>query len=163
MATSRGHDAKCLTYTTAPLVAAIELTGHPIAHLWLSTAAPDLDAFIYLESVDNSGKSTYITEADLRATRRKLGPAPFNIYGLPYHSHMRADQQPLPSGQPFELVFSLLPTSYTFEAGSRIRITVAFADAGNFDTPLLSPAPTLQLLRDADHPSYVELPVVQGE
>ncbi len=155
------HDAKALTYPTPPLEADLEVTGHPVVHLWLSTAAPDLDVFVYLEEVDAKGKSTYITEGDLRASHRKLSAAPFNNLGLPYHSHFLTDQQPIPSGEPFELVFSLLPTSYRFHAGSRIRITVAFADAGNFDTPVITPAPALQVLRDTGHPSYVDLPIIQ--
>ena len=43
------------------------------------------------------------------------------------------------------------PTEYRFAGGKQIRITVAFADADNFDTAILNPAPTLQLLRGAGH------------
>jgi uncharacterized protein len=157
-----GHDAKSLTYTTPPLKQTVEVTGHPVVHLWLATSAPDLDAFVYLEEVDSSGKSTYVTEGDLRASHRKLGQAPFNNLGLPFHSHYQTDQELLPAGEPFEMVFSLLPTSYRFHVGSRLRITVAFADAGNFDTPVLTPVPTLQVLRELNHPSHVEMPVVQN-
>ncbi len=157
----RTHDAKALTYTTPPLESGVQVTGHPVMHLWLITDAPDLDVFVYLEEVDNQGKSIYVTEGDLRASHRKLSQAPFNNLGLPYHSHYQSDQEPVPAGNPIELVFSLLPTSYQFHSGSRIRITIAFADAGNFDTPILTPAPTLQLLRDTGHPSLVELPIVQ--
>jgi uncharacterized protein len=153
------HDAGALTYTTPPLETDVVLTGHPLVHLWLSTSAPDLDVFVYLEQVDGNGHSTYITEGDLRASHRKLGQAPFNNLGLPYQTHKQSDLMPIPSDEPFEMVFSLLPSSYHFNAGSRIRITVAFADAGNFATPILDPAPTLQLLRDTSHPSYVELPI----
>ncbi len=156
----RTHDASALTYTTPPLDADVQLTGHPVVHVWLTTAAPDLDVFVYLEEVDSSGKSTYLTEGDLRASHRKLGQVPFNNFGLPYQSHLQADQEPIPAGEPFELTFSLLPTSYQFHPGNRIRITVTFADAGNFDTPILDPAPTLQMLRDATHPSFVELPII---
>ena len=154
------NDAKALTYTTPPLEKAVEVTGHPVVHLWLTTAAPDLDVFVYLEEVAPDGKSTYLTEGDLRASHRKLSQAPFNNFGLPYQSHLQTDLEPIPAGEPFELVFSLIPTSYHFHAGSRIRITVAFADLGNFDTPVLDPAPVLQLLRDANHASYVEMPVI---
>lgn len=157
----RANDAKALTYTTTPLETDVEVTGHPVVHLWLSTDAPELDVFVYLEEVDPSGRSTYITEGNLRASHRKLGQAPFNNFGLPYQSHFQADQEPLPAGMPFEMDFSLLPTSYQFHIGSRIRITVAFADAGNFNTPILDPAPILHLLRDASHPSFVELPIIQ--
>jgi uncharacterized protein len=154
------HDAKALTYTTQPLEGDVVITGHPIVHLWFTTAAQDLDTFVYLEAVDSHGKSTYITEGELRATHRKLGQAPFNVLGLPYNTHLQADLLPVVAGEPFELTFALLPTSYQFSSGSRIRITVAFADAGNFDTPVLTPAPTVNILRDTDHPSFVELPVV---
>ena len=150
-----------MTYTTQPLESALLVTGHPVVHLWLSTAAPDLDVFVYFEEVDSRGKSTYITEGDLRGSHRKLSQAPFNNLGLPDQTHDQSDLEPVPSGEPFELVFSLLPSSYQFHAGSRLRITVAFADAGNFDTPILNPAPALDLLRDAAHASYVEIPVIQ--
>jgi hypothetical protein len=39
--------------------------------------------------------------------------------------------------------------------------TVAFTDADNFDTPMLNPAPSFQLLRDINHPSHMEMPIVQ--
>ena len=157
------NDAKALTYTTSPLEKSVEVTGHPVLHLWLNAKAPDLDVFVYLEEVDRSGKSTYVTEGDLRASHRKLDKAPFKNQGLPYQTHDQNDQLPLPSGEPFEMVFSLLPTSYQFHAGSRIRLTVACADNGNFATPVLNPAPSLLLLRDGSHPSFVELPVIIKE
>jgi uncharacterized protein len=154
------NDAKALTYTKSVLEKDVDITGHPVVHLWLNTEATDLDVFVYLEEVDRSGKSTYVTEGNLRASHRRLGQSPFKNLGLPYQTHDQGDLLPVPSGEPFELVFSLLPTSYQFNAGNCIRITVVFADAGNFDTPVLDPAPTLQLLREIDHPSYVELPVI---
>jgi putative CocE/NonD family hydrolase len=159
----RTHDAMALTYTTLPLETDVDITGHPLVHLWLITAAPDLDVFVYLEEVDSHGKSTYITEGELRASHRMLGQAPFDNLGLPYQTHFQADQESVPAGDPFEMTFSLLPTSYQFHTGSRIRVTVAFADADNFDTPILDPAPTLQLLRNSGHPSFVELPIVQNK
>jgi len=158
----QSNDQKALTYTTPPLEADVEVVGHLLIHLWLAADAPDLDAFVYLEEVDGSGKSAYITEGTLRASHRKLSRAPYNNLGLPYHSHYQSDLEPLPAGQPVELVFDLLPTAYRFPKGSRIRITVAFADADNFETPVINPAPKLRLLRDKNHPSFVELPIVQS-
>jgi len=157
----RTNDEKALTYTTSPLETDVEVTGHPVVHLWFTTDAPDLDVFVYLEGVDHKGKSTYLTEGTLRASHRKLSQAPFNNLGLPYHSHYQSDLVPIPAGEPVELVFSLLPTSYQFHKGSRIRITVVCADADNFDTPVIDPAPKLQLLRNMNHPSFIQLPVTQ--
>jgi putative CocE/NonD family hydrolase len=139
----------------------MDITGHPIVHLWLSTDASDLDVFVYLEEVGGSGNSTYISEGNLRASHRVLSPAPFDNFGLPWHNHFQSELQPIPAGEPVELVFDLRPTAWLFSQGKQIRITIAFADADNFDTPILDPAPTLQLLRDAGHPSFVVLPIIQ--
>ena len=158
----RSNDAKALTYTTPPLETAVTIAGHPIVHIWLSTDASDLDVFVYLEEVDSDGNSTYITEGALRASHRTLGLAPFDSFGLPWFNHFQSELQPIPGGEPFELVFDVRPTAWQFSPGKRIRITVAFADAGNFDTPILDPAPTVQLMHDFDCPSFVELPTVQS-
>ena len=158
----RSNDEKALTYTTFALETDVEVTGHPVAYLWLTTNAPDVDVFVYLEEVDGNGKSTYITEGNLRASHRKMSQAPFNNLGLPFHSHYQSDLEPIPAGRPVELVFNLLPASYRFHKGSRIRIAVAFADADNFETPSIDPAPRVRLLRDVNHPSSVQLPVVQS-
>jgi putative CocE/NonD family hydrolase len=155
----RTNDAKALTYTTPPLPFDVEVVGYPIAHLWLAGDAPDLDVFVYLEHVDRSGASTYVTEGTLRASHRALSEAPFKNLDLPFHSHYRSDLAPLPGGKPVELAIAMLPTGYRFPEGSRIRIAIAFTDRDNFDTPLLSPPPHLQMLRGSEHASYVELPV----
>jgi putative CocE/NonD family hydrolase len=155
----RSRDTLALTYTTPPLATATNIIGHPLIHLWLSTEAPDLDVFVYLEEVDGR-KATYITQGILRASHRTPGQAPFENQGLPWYDHFESELQPIPAGEPFELVFDLFPTAYQFSEGKRIRITIAFADADNFDTPILDPAPTLKLLRNTSYPTYVELPVV---
>lgn len=156
----RANDEKALTYTTPPLELDVEVTGHPVAHLWLATDAPDLDIFVYLEEVDTEGNATYITEGNLRASHRALGTAPYDNLDLPYHTHFERDLEPIPTGEPFKMVFDLLATSHLFRSGNHIRITVTFADADNFDTPILEPAPTVKLLRNARHATYVELPQV---
>ena len=35
----RTNDEKALTYTTLPLETDVEVTGHPVVHLWLVTDA----------------------------------------------------------------------------------------------------------------------------
>ncbi len=158
----RSHDSKSLTYTTPPLDAPLSVVGHPIVHLWLLTAAPDLDVFVYLEQVDRAGNSTYITEGQLRASHRLVSEAPFADFGLPWRNHLERDSQLIPAGEPLELIFDLRPTAWQFPRGSEMRITVAFSDAGNFATPVLTPAPTVEILRDADHASFVEMPILNS-
>jgi putative CocE/NonD family hydrolase len=158
----RSNDQKGLTYTTSPLDTKVEITGHPVVHLWVITDAPDLDAFVYLEEVDGRGYSTYVTQGNLRASHRKLAQAPYHNLGLPYHSHYQIELESIPAGKPVELVFSLLPTSYLFRSGHRLRITITCADAENFDTPVINPTPKIRLFRDAAHASFVEFPIIPG-
>jgi len=152
------NDAKALTYTTALLEDDLIVVGHPLVHLWLATNAPDLDIFSYLEEVDAKGHSTYITEGTLRASHRVTVSAPYNNLGFPFYRHYESDLLLIQNGEPFELTLDLLPTAWRFHSGSRIRVTIAFADADNFDTPILDPVPEVQLLHNFDHPSYIELP-----
>jgi putative CocE/NonD family hydrolase len=154
------NDTKGLSYTTPPLKAPLEVTGHPIIHLWVSSSAPDADLFVYLEEVDGKGRSRYVSEGMLRASNRATADPGYDTAGLPYHRGNRADRQPLKPGEPVELVFDLYPTSTLFKAGHRIRITVTGADARNARTPKLNPAPRLTVYREAGRASYVELPVI---
>jgi putative CocE/NonD family hydrolase len=154
------NDAKALTYTTARLKAAVTVTGHPIVYLWLTSSAVDGDFFAYLEEVDGAGYSHYLTEGKLRASHRKLSAAPYNFMNLPYHRSFKEDLEPLPPGQPVEVVFDLLPTSNVFDAGHRIRLTIACADQTSFETPEISPPPRVSVYRNRRFSSFVELPVV---
>ena len=157
----RVNDQKALTYTTPPLDSDMEITGHPVVHLWVTTDAADLDFFVYLEMVEGD-KSTYLTEGILRASHRVLSKAPYNNLGLPYHRYYKSNLVSIPAGEPVELVFDLLPISYQFRAGSRMRISVTCADADNFETPTLNPQPKIRLLRNSAHASFVEFSIIPG-
>jgi predicted acyl esterase len=147
------------SYQTAPLAADTEVTGDPVMHLWVSTAAGDTDAMARIEDVAPDGKTfSYQMLGRLRASHRALAPAPYNDMGLPWHSHLAADARPLEAGRPAELVFDLLPMSYIFKAGHRIRVTLTFAD------PMRRPggAPAVTVLRGSGTQSYLTLPVIPG-
>jgi putative CocE/NonD family hydrolase len=154
------NDAKGLTYTTAPLDRDVEVTGHPVVHLWVSSTAADGDFFAYLEEVDPEGFSQYITEGAIKASLRALGRAPYDVMGLPYHRCFAEDARPLAPGEPVELVFDMQPTSNIFDAGHRIRLTITCADSDNAETEAVSPAPTVKVYREAGRASRLVLPVV---
>ena len=154
------HDAKGLSWTTTPLAAPLEVTGHPIAHLWISSSAPDADVFVYLEEVNEKGQSRYVSEGMLRASNRATADPGYGLLGLPYHRGLKSDQSPLTPGEPVELVIDLYPTSTLFAAGHRLRVTVTGADKANARTPVQSPPPRLTVWREAGRASWVEVPVV---
>ena len=102
------------------------------------------------------------TTGDLRASHRALSEVPYENLGFPYHRSHEQEVRPIPADEPVELVFDLLPTSRLFRRGNRIRLAIVCADADNFETPALDPAPEVRLLRNATHASFIVLPVIPG-
>jgi uncharacterized protein len=155
------QDARLLTYTSAALDRAIEVTGHPVVSLFVTSTAEDGTVFVYLEDVDPRGRVAYVTEGQLRILHRRLSPGPAAYRQVvPYRTFERAAAQPLAAGEIVELIFDLLPTSYVFEVGHRIRIAVAGADASHFAVLPSGPS-TLRMHRTRLHPSRIDLPVIQ--
>jgi len=155
------QDAKLLTYTSAALDHPFEVTGHPVVTLFVSSTASDATPFVYLEDVDDRGHVAYVTEGQLRATNRRLSeaPAPYR-QSVPYRTFKRSDAQPLVAGQITDLTFDLLPTSYLFQPGHRIRIAIAGADASHFAI-LRGGPPTLAVHRGRLSASRIDLPVIR--
>jgi putative CocE/NonD family hydrolase len=155
------QDARLLTYTGAALDHAIEVTGHPVVTLFVSSTADDGAVFVYLEDVDPRGRIAYVTEGQLRMLHRRLSAdPPAYRQAVPYRTFMRADAQPLAPGDIAELTFDLLPTSYVFDVGHRVRISIAGADASHFAVLPGGPS-TLLMHRTRLHSSHIDLPVIQ--
>ncbi|WP_240355456.1 CocE/NonD family hydrolase [Mycobacterium bourgelatii] len=155
------QDAKLLTYTSAPLNGPLEVTGHPLITLFLRSTASDGTFFVYLEDVDPRSRVTYITEGQLRAVHRRLSDAPPPYrQPVPYRTFTRGDARPLVDGEIAELTFDLLPTSYLFRAGHRIRVAIAGTDAHHFAI-LPGGPPTVRVYRSALHASRIDLPVIE--
>ncbi len=154
------NDRKALTYRTEPLSRDIEIVGHPVLQLWIQCSADDIDLFAYLEEVDASGRSHYITEGCLRASHRNASPASHKRLGLPYHRSFEQDVTRL-SGEPVRLVFDLHPTAKRFKVGHRIRVAITCADRDSHQHIQHDLAPTLTVLREARYRSHLVLPVIE--
>ncbi|CCC26927.1 conserved hypothetical protein [Mycobacterium tuberculosis variant africanum GM041182] len=146
----KAQDAKLLTYTSAPLDHPLEVTGHVVVTLFITSTSSDGTFFVYLEDVDPRGRVAYITEGQLRAIHRRLsdGPPPYRQV-VPYRTFASGDAWPLVPGEIARLTFDLLPTSYLFQPGHRIRIAIAGADASHFAI-LPGCAPTVRVYRRPD-------------
>jgi predicted acyl esterase len=104
-----------------------------------------------------------VTEGELRAIHRRRKPTEAienPTRALPVHTFRRADAAPLIPGEVVPLIVELLPTSYQFKEGHRIRIALSGADKDHFQL-LDGPASTWEVWHTPDRPSHVELPVVQ--
>ena len=155
------QDEKLLVYDSAPLLRDTEVTGHPLVTLYVTSSAEDGAFFVYLEDVDSEGRVSYVTEGQLRALHRRASPLePPYVQSGPYHAYTRADGRALVPGEVAELSFDLLPTSYLFRQGHRVRIAVAGADKDHFALIPPDGPPTLRVHREADHASHVVLPVI---
>jgi putative CocE/NonD family hydrolase len=159
-----GVDAKGISYTTAALMEDQEITGHPVAHLWVSSSAPDGNFILYLEEVEAGGNSRFVTDGVMRAGHRATTEqSPWRELGVPYHRSMADGFAPLPQDRPVELAFDFNPTSYVFRKGSRIRITVTGAERNTYQLPPGAegkPAPVVSLYLGGAHASHVTLPLI---
>jgi putative CocE/NonD family hydrolase len=155
------NDTKALTYTTAPLAADLTVVGHPVVRLFVSSDQTDGDFYAILSEVDDKGFSRYVTEGMLRASHRDTTTAAWDNLGLPWQRHFKGDRKPLVPGQVVELTFDLQPTATVFNAGHRLRVTIAGADVDNTERPPVKGRPTVTIHRGPDHPSGIRLPVVR--
>jgi putative CocE/NonD family hydrolase len=154
------RDAGLLRYDSAPLAADQEMTGHGVLDLWLSADTPDAAVHAYLSEIEADGTQRYVTEGVLRALHRKESPPPAHYKAAwPFRSYSRADAAPLRPGQPALLRVVLLPTSWQFKAGSRIRLSISGADSDHYAQVPHGRPPVLTVHRG---PSVLHLPLSSG-
>jgi uncharacterized protein len=156
-------DSKGLTYTTAPLPADIEVTGHPIVHLTVSSTSTDGDFHVFLEEVDGvTMKSTMVTNGIIRVSNRAMQQkSPWtDLLKIPYHRTYETDNKLLVPGKTVELSIDLYATSYVFREGNRIRVTITGSNVPTYDGLVESPPPTVSIHRNWMHSSYIELPAI---
>ena len=155
------EDKKLLVYDTPPLEEDLEITGHPVVHLFVRSTASDGQFFVYLETVDPDGRVRLLTEGQLRALHRKVSDEtpPFTMFG-PYHSLKEKDAEPLIPGNVAEIAFDLFPISVLLKQGQRIRLAIAGADKDVFAPIPGCESPEITLERNRVYASFVDLPLV---
>jgi putative CocE/NonD family hydrolase len=153
-------DKAGVAYAGQPLKVDTELTGTPVADLWISSTAPEQPVFAYLEDVAPDGAVTVISEGRQRVSLRKVVKAPWDTIGAPWRRARQEDHQPLKAGEPVKVSFDLLAVSYVFKAGHSIRVAVAGADPRERARQEVSPASILTVHTGGDMPSSVVLPFV---
>jgi putative CocE/NonD family hydrolase len=157
------RDKKLLVYTGASLTSDVEITGHPMVSMYLSSTASDGAVFAYLEDVAPDGHVYSITDGQVRLACRKIATTatPYE-FPVPYRTFAKRDLELLAPGEIAEITFDLYPISYRVRAGHGICVSIAGADVDHFTRipAAPAPAPTLTIHRDATHPSRLILPVM---
>jgi hypothetical protein len=140
-----------LNYTTAPLPTRAELTGHVTACMVLTASQPDAAVYVYVSEVLADGSCRYVTEGVLRALHREgFSDSPDYVATWPVNTFDRASAKPLVPGEPARLTFALMPVSWTFAAGSCIRISISGSDEGHGPQVPHGRPPRLEVLRGPD-------------
>nr|MDO8110494.1 CocE/NonD family hydrolase [Candidatus Sigynarchaeota archaeon] len=158
------EDQKLLVYTSEPITAPMEITGHPILTIFVKTTRDDGMIVAYLEFIDPKGGIHMITEGQIRLMHRKVSTAapPYPL-PIPYHSYKRKDALPVVPGELMEVTVALYPTSILLGKGSRLRIAIGGADKDSFSRCPAEGTTTLTVERDIEHPSRVILPIMDGK
>ncbi|ELY22870.1 CocE/NonD family hydrolase [Vreelandella titanicae] len=157
------RDKRMLCYTTDVFEKNIEVTGHPIIRLYLTSDTQDCALFVYLEDIDKSGKVHYVTEGVFRALHRRIAEGHTNIPNIgPSHSFLERDARYMTPGECSEITFDLLPTSWLFKAGHRLRIAIALADSDHFSRIPDGVIPTIEVYRNSIQASCIELPIIES-
>jgi putative CocE/NonD family hydrolase len=155
------RDRRLLVYESAPLARDMEVTGHPVVTLHVTSTASDGYFIAYLEETTPLGAVRYVTEGNLRAIHRKESrKKPPYALCVPYHTFLREDAMPMVPGEPARIAFDLLPTSYLFRRGNRIRLALSGADRHHYINPPGQP-PSLLFHRGGRQASFLRLPVVE--
>ncbi|MAR89811.1 MAG: hypothetical protein CML06_02870 [Pseudomonadales bacterium] len=158
-------DRKGLTYTSPPLRHRLTLDGLPVMNLWLAADNRDADIFVVLEDVAPDGTSHYVSDGRLRASLRQTHTPPYDFLGLPWHRAYARDENLLTPGQPVRLEITMMPSSYEFPEGHRLRLVVLNAMGKVFNmTPQTNPdaAREVRVYRSQALASYLSLPVSNG-
>jgi uncharacterized protein len=145
-----------LVYTTPVLNEDIEVTGPIKVHLWAITSAPDTDFVARLVDVYPDGYAHNLTDGIIRVRYR----------------HFEHDEAPLliEPGKAYQYEIDLWATSNVFKQGHRIRLDVTSSNFPRWDRnpntghefgvdSELAVAHQM-ILHDAQHPSFVVLPIV---
>jgi predicted acyl esterase len=161
-----------LTFTTAPLVEDIEVTGPAVLELYLSSSNVDTDVFVKVsDQLPQSDEDRrrglqpqfiVISKGWLRASHREKDAA-LSTPRRPFYLHR--NPQALTPGEVVRLDIEILPFSNVFKKGHRLRLEVA-----NGDSPLTDGLFTHQygwfkvgrdkIYHDAHRASRLILPVV---
>jgi hypothetical protein len=146
-------EERSLTFTTDPLTEDVTVVGEPRIKFHASTSAEDTDFVVTLSDVLPDGTSAILRQNAVRAR---------------YRNGDRAE--PVQPGEIYEFDLALDGVGVTFLAGHSIRVRVSSSSfpaylpnpgtAGPVHLATKAVAARNSILHDANHPSFVELPVV---
>lgn len=113
-----------------PLSQDLEVTGHPLASLWLSPLSSDVEISIVLAVDLNDGQQRYVSGAMLKVSHRWQSKPPVNHLGLPWlnQSNFASSQE---ASDPILVEVDLQPVAVRLSAGSTLTLMVTAIKPSN--------------------------------
>ena len=135
-------DSHSLVYDSKPVTDSVEIMGIPQVTLHTSTDAPAANWFVRLSDVAPNGMVTHITGAGFNA------------------NHVESSEKPIQliKGKIYTIKIDLHVTSWTFQKGHKIRISI-----NNSQWPMIWPSPyamTTTIRSNDKGRSFLKLPVL---
>ena len=166
------HVKRVLTFTSGPLEADLDVTGPIVLKLFASSTAIDTRFIVKLsdqQPQDAAARAkgtqpsfTPVSKGWLNASHREKDEAR-STPTRPFYTH--TNPQPIVPGEIYQFDIEVLPISYVFKKGHRIRLELANGDSAVTDNVFTHPYhPCLMgtdtIHHDAAHASCIMLPVV---
>jgi predicted acyl esterase len=163
---------RVLTFTTAPLEADVDVTGPIVLKLHASSTAIDTRFIVKLSDVHPQDEAprakgeqpsfTPVSKGWLQASHREKDTQR-STPTRPFYTH--TNPQPITPGEIYAFDIEVLPVSYVFKRGHRIRLEIANGDHAATDSVFVHPyhqtlIGTDTIHHDAAHASCIMLPVV---
>lgn len=143
-----------LVFTSAPLTRPLEVTGEMTARVWAATDRHDTDWTIMLLDVFPDGHAERVQDGLVRARFRNSMSRPV----------------PVVPGRAYAYDIDVWFTSMVFQAGHRLRVSIASAlfpkydrnlnTNGNYERDTTFVVAHQRVLHDAAHPTHITLPVI---
>jgi putative CocE/NonD family hydrolase len=165
---------RVLTFTSAPLEADLEVTGPIVLTLFASSDQTDTQFIVKLaeqhpqdavaREKGEQPASTNVSKGWLKASHREKDTARSTDI-RPFYTH--ANPQAIVPGEVYQFDIEVLPVSYVFRKGHRIRLEIVNGDSPLTDAVFNHPYHPTQMGSDTIHhdavrPSCLMLPVVDG-
>lgn len=159
------EDKHNICFESKPLDGNLNVTGNPLAKIFVKPNGKDCTLFVYLEDVSPSGSVNYVSEAEILCGNTKNSSyTPKYKTVSPMRSFQKADYKPFEPGEIREVDLEMYPMSYQFKKGHRIRISIAGRDKNHFRKPaFVDGTDRFEIVCGKDHSSQISLPVESAE
>lgn len=158
------NEAQMTSFLSDPLPSDVELAGHVLLDLSLSSSEMDGAIFAYLSEVDTNGRLIYINEGCLRLAHRKVSEAPDNYKtAWPFRDYSRNNAQRMSPSVIETIQIAMLPIGWKLAAGSRLKLSLSGADAQHFQQVPHGRPPLYTLQLGGVTGCRLQLPVVERQ